>query len=63
MNRNEEFEWDTDKDLLNQAKHGVSFQEARQAFEDPNRGLREIRHTALKLRNGSIVSVSLSKAF
>lgn len=37
MNWNEEFEWDTGKDLLNQAKHGVSFQEARQAFEDPDR--------------------------
>jgi uncharacterized protein len=37
MSRNDEFEWDTEKDLLNQAKHGVSFQEARQAFEDPNR--------------------------
>ena len=33
----EEFEWDIDKNLLNQEKHGVSFQEARQAFEDPYR--------------------------
>ena len=31
------FEWDEDKDKLNQAKHGVSFQEARRAFEDQNR--------------------------
>lgn len=28
------FEWDEAKDRLNQEKHGVSFQEARQAFED-----------------------------
>lgn len=28
------FEWDEAKDKLNQEKHGVSFQEARQAFED-----------------------------
>jgi uncharacterized DUF497 family protein len=31
------FEWDEVKDKLNQAKHGVSFQEARQAFEDAQR--------------------------
>jgi uncharacterized DUF497 family protein len=37
LNQNEEFEWNAEKDQLNQAKHGVSFQEARQAFEDPNR--------------------------
>jgi hypothetical protein len=31
------FEWDDDKDLANQAKHGLSFSEAQYAFGDPNR--------------------------
>ncbi len=29
------FEWDHQKDLLNQKKHGVSFKEAEEVFEDP----------------------------
>jgi hypothetical protein len=32
-----EFEWNLRKEQLNQAKHGVTFDEARQAFEDPKR--------------------------
>ena len=31
------FEWDEGKDKLNQDRHGVSFQEARRAFEDQAR--------------------------
>jgi uncharacterized DUF497 family protein len=31
------FEWDPEKDLSNQAKHGVSFISAQYAFADPNR--------------------------
>lgn len=31
------FEWDADKDLLNQEKHGVSFSLAQYAFADPLR--------------------------
>ena len=31
------FEWDIDKDLFNQQKHGVSFAEATRAFEDTAR--------------------------
>jgi uncharacterized DUF497 family protein len=31
------FEWDEAKNRLNQDKHGVSFQEAQQAFADPDR--------------------------
>lgn len=31
------FEWDEDKDKINQARHSVSFQEARKAFEDQDR--------------------------
>ena len=32
-----DFEWDEDKDLINQHKHGVSFDEAQHAFLDGNR--------------------------
>lgn len=37
----ESFEWDPEKDLLNQIKHGVSFFEAQTAFADPNRIIAE----------------------
>lgn len=37
----ESFEWDTEKDLLNQAKHGISFAEAQYTFADPNRVIAE----------------------
>lgn len=33
----EGFEWDAEKDLANQLKHGVGFVEARYAFADPAR--------------------------
>ena len=33
----DEFEWDDEKDMVNQVKHDVSFDEASRAFEDPNR--------------------------
>lgn len=32
-----EFEWDSEKDVSNQEKHGVSFYVAQYAFADPNR--------------------------
>lgn len=35
------FEWDAEKDLTNQAKHGVSFAQAQYAFADPNRVIAE----------------------
>jgi uncharacterized DUF497 family protein len=35
------FEWDAEKDRLNQQKHGVSFRLARFAFADPNRVIAE----------------------
>jgi uncharacterized DUF497 family protein len=31
-----DFEWDPDKAESNLAKHGISFQEARTAFDDPD---------------------------
>ena len=33
-----DFEWDADKDVENQRKHGVSFALAQEAFLDPQRG-------------------------
>jgi uncharacterized protein len=33
----ESFEWDIEKDIDNQLKHGVSFEEAQHVFNDPNR--------------------------
>ena len=36
-------EWDAEKDVANQAKHGVSFEVATRVFEDPNYMLREDR--------------------
>lgn len=30
------FEWDSDKDEINQSKHGISFETATQVFFDPN---------------------------
>ena len=35
------FEWDDDKDLANQAKHGVAFTVAQHAFLDPHRVIAE----------------------
>lgn len=29
------FEWDENKNLINQRKHGVSFEEVKSVFEDP----------------------------
>ncbi len=37
----ESFEWDTEKDLLNQAKHGIPFAEAQYAFADLKRLIAE----------------------
>ncbi|MDO8519512.1 MAG: BrnT family toxin [Deltaproteobacteria bacterium] len=31
------FEWDAEKNILNQKKHGVSFETAQYAFNDPRR--------------------------
>jgi uncharacterized DUF497 family protein len=41
------FEWDHTKDELNQAKRGVSFSEASEAFFDPNRIVaKDIKHSS-----------------
>jgi uncharacterized DUF497 family protein len=45
------FEWDEDKNLANVEKHGVSFEEAMQAFLDPNRKIRlNEKHSANEMR-------------
>jgi uncharacterized DUF497 family protein len=46
-----EFEWDEDKNLANIGKHGVSFDEAMQAFLDPKRKIRlNTRHSGNEIR-------------
>ena len=41
------FEWDEEKDKENQAKHGISFAAAQQAFLDPHRVIAEdIAHSS-----------------
>jgi uncharacterized DUF497 family protein len=43
------FNWDERKNLSNQKKHGVRFEEAQQAFLDPNRIIYEdIEHSSSK---------------
>ena len=37
----ESFDWDLEKDLVNQAKHGVSFSESQYAFAHPKRVIAE----------------------
>jgi len=59
------FDWDTKKDLNNQAKHGVSFVEAQHAFADPLRVIAEdLSHSAKEKRyycfgcvRGSVLTV------
>jgi uncharacterized protein len=45
------FEWDEEKDKENQAKHGISFLAAQQAFLDPHRVIAEdITHSTEESR-------------
>ncbi len=47
----ESFEWDEEKNAENQAKHGVSFEEAQLAFADPNRRIiRDLEHSETEER-------------
>lgn len=46
-----QFEWDEDKNLLNIKKHGIAFNEAMQAFLDPERKiLLNTRHSGKEIR-------------
>ena len=45
------FEWDAEKDLINQLKHGVSFKLAQYAFADKNRVIdRDLSHSYSEYR-------------
>lgn len=45
------FEWDSEKDLENQAKHGVAFATAQFAFADPRRVIAEdLSHSGTEQR-------------
>ena len=42
----ESFDWDLEKDRVNQEKHGLSFAQAQYAFVDPNRVIaKDITHS------------------
>jgi len=44
-------EWDEKKNLYNQRKHGMSFEQARRAFEDPNRIIvKDVTHSISETR-------------
>jgi uncharacterized protein len=46
MNKQSDFEWDSNKDELNKEKHGVSFSLAQLAFLDHNRViLKDLEHS------------------
>lgn len=41
-----QFDWDENKNLENQDKHGISFERAQRAFDDPDRLImRDKRHS------------------
>ena len=45
------FEWDDNKDVENQAKHSVAFQDAQQAFSDPRRVIaKDLAHSDIEER-------------
>lgn len=45
------FVWDDKKDVANQQKHGVSFDEAQYAFADPHRVIaKDVKHSAEERR-------------
>lgn len=59
------FDWDTDKDVENQQKHGISFTLAQYAFTDPQRVIaKDITHSQTEERfycfgevNGGVLTV------
>lgn len=54
----ESFEWDPEKDIENQLKHSVSFDEAQHAFNDPNKIiLRDKTHSFYEERHFCIGKV------
>ena len=65
MKKQSDFDWDANKDRLNQEKHGVSFALAQLAFLDPDRviledlehGVEEKRYYCLGRGSGGIMTV------
>ena len=59
------FDWDPEKDLANQAKHGISFTEAQYAFadlnrviaEDPDHSQKEKRYFCFGMVAGGVMTV------
>jgi len=59
MENQADFEWDSEKDHLNQKKHGVSFALSQLAFLDPRRViLEDLEHSADEKRYYCLGSVS-----
>ena len=59
MKKQSDFDWDSNKDKLNQEKHGVSFALAQLAFLDPDRViLEELEHSDDEKRNYCLGRVS-----
>ncbi len=64
--RDDQFEWDDAKARTNIARHGVAFEAARDAFNDPfamdwlddREHYGEVRHVTLGTVNGRLLSVS-----
>jgi uncharacterized protein len=63
------FEWDANKALANIAKHGVSFDEAVQVFDDPNalerydelHSVTEIRFSIIGLSSRRLLNVAYAE--
>jgi len=51
------FEWDENKNIANQKKHGISFYEAQNAFLDLKRIIKEERYYCFGSVNNEIVTV------
>ena len=58
------FQWDTQKNITNDAKHGISFEQAAQIFrghflkkQDERRDYRETRFIALGVYDGEVICV------
>ena len=60
MARKFSFDWDENKDKLNQKKHGISFSEAQYAFRDPNHIiLEDLSHSNAEKRDIIVLEKSM----
>lgn len=63
-----EFEWDDNKDQINRQKHGVSFEVAKQIFDDPlalpfedvEHSQKEVRYKMIGLSRVGLLMVSFT---